>query len=505
VFVLSPASLASRACQAELSYALALGRTILPVMVRDTNVQLAPPSIGLTHIVDYRQRNADSAIALLIAVTQAPAPGPLPDPLPEPPPPPITDLGLVRDRVAAPSLTFAEQQDLLAQLKARVDNDDERDAVTALLRQLRVRSDIAESVGREVDALVARLPLAGPVGDDADWSGPGSESVPHAVTGLSPEDVDLLRSLVTHIRSRHFTPILGVGLTDSLIGTRQVLARRWARSFEFPMARHQQEDLAHVAQFVTVMSDEATLRSSLGQHLREQVAAKYAGVDGADETPLGDVLRAAWDRQRMSTPTDPHLVLAQLPCPIYVTAHPATLLADALRVVGKDPVVEVCRWRPDVYDWPPSALAAEPGFVPDPQRPLVFHVFGSLDVPESLVLTEDDYFDFLTVVTEDRSLIPLAVRSALADSALLFLGFRLDDWDVRILLRSLVSQEGARRLQKYTHVAAQIDLSAEVISPGRARRYLEKYFNKFRKPSIDIFWGSVDEFTAGLASVWATA
>ena len=40
------------------------------------------------------------------------------------------------------------------------------------------------------------------------------------------------------------------------------------------------------------------------------------------------------------------------------------------------------------------------------------------------------------------------------------------------------------------------------MSPARARRYLEKYFTKFRKPSIDIFWGSVDDFASGLAAIW---
>ena len=131
----------------------------------------------------------------------------------------------------------------------------------------------------------------------------------------------------------------------------------------------------------------------------------------------------------------------------------------------------------------------------------MFHVFGNLDVPDSLLITEDDYFDFLIGVTDDASLIPLPVRSALADSALLFLGFGLEQWDVRILLRGLVSQEGAHKLQRYTHVAAQIDLSDTVMSPARARRYMEKYFTKFRQPSIDIFWGSVDEFASGLAAM----
>ena len=200
---------------------------------------------------------------------------------------------------------------------------------------------------------------------------------------------------------------------------------------------------------------------------------------------------------------DPYTVLAQLPCPVYVTAHPAGLLAAALTEQGKEPEVEICRWRPEVYDWPPSVAERKPDYVPDPSRPLVFHVFGNLEVPDSLVLTEDDYFDFLTSVAENPALIPLAVRDVLADSALLLLGFRLDEWDVRVLLRSLVGQQGSHRLQKYTHVAAQIDLGDEVASPGRARRFLERYFGKYRQPSIDIFWGTVDDFAAGLVEVRA--
>lgn len=502
VFALSPDSIASRPCHAELDYAVALGRPILPVMVREVNITLAPAVIGLTHIVDYRERTAEAAIALLMAITQMPVAGPLPDPLPPAPPPPVGNLGPLRDQVNAPSLTYAEQQGLLEGLRSHADNQAERDTVIALLGQLRARPDIVESVGRDADALLLRLPRPAATAEAATGA---QQPRPSAAAGLSPESLDLLRSLVTHIRSRHFTPILGVGLTDSLIGSRQLMAREWARSFEFPMAESQQEDLPQVAQFVNVMSDDATLRASLAEHLRRQLGVRYPDVvaEHPDGT-LDELWQLAWDRLRSDAPADPHVVLASLPCPIYVTAHPANLLTQALRAAGKEPVVDVCRWRPDVYDWPPSPWAADPGYVPEPQRPLVFHVFGNLDWPDSLVLTEDDYFDFLIGVTEDDSLVPLPVRSALADSALLFLGFGLEDWDVRILLRSLVSQEGAHKLAKYTHVAAQIDLTAGVLSdPDRARRYLEKYFAKFRQPSIDIFWGSVDEFSAGLATVWS--
>ena len=165
-------------------------------------------------------------------------------------------------------------------------------------------------------------------------------------------------------------------------------------------------------------------------------------------------------------------------------------------------MIDVCRWRPDVYDWPPSIFDSEPGYVPTAQRPLVYHVFGRLDVPESLVITEDDFDDFVVGVTENRALIPPPVQRALADSALMLLGFGLEERDVRVLLRTLISQEGAHKLGKYTHVAAQLDRQGGVTAPARAQRYLERYFARFRQPSIEIFWGSVEEFSADLAEIW---
>ena len=94
------------------------------------------------------------------------------------------------------------------------------------------------------------------------------------------------------------------------------------------------------------------------------------------------------------------------------------------------------------------------------------------------------------------------VQDALADSALLLLGFRLEEWDIRVLLRGLVTQPGASRLQNYTHVAAQVDLGRQVLAPDRARGYLKRYFGK-RQPSIDIYWGTVEQFAAGLAAARA--
>jgi hypothetical protein len=98
------------------------------------------------------------------------------------------------------------------------------------------------------------------------------------------------------------------------------------------------------------------------------------------------------------------------------------------------------------------------------------------------------------------------VQESLANSSLLFLGFGLQDWDIRVLLRALVSREVAERLGKhFKHVAAEIDIQEGVASSEAARKYIQSYFEKFREPPIDIYWSSVEVFCAALAKAWQTA
>ncbi|WP_222273522.1 SIR2 family NAD-dependent protein deacylase, partial [Modestobacter marinus] len=169
-----------------------------------------------------------------------------------------------------------------------------------------------------------------------------------------------------------------------------------------------------------------------------------------------DRIAEAWKARHRREQVDPFSVLAQLPAPVYITTLHSRLLTSALRNAGREPEVELCRWNEDA-DWPESVFDREPGYGPTAERPLIYHLLGTFDEPESLVLTEDDYFDFLIGVTRNRDLVPKVVRRRLADSALMFVGFRLDEWDFRVLYRSLLRSEGERRRDLYTHVAVQVD------------------------------------------------
>src|SRR5262249_47178647 len=152
------------------------------------------------------------------------------------------------------------------------------------------------------------------------------------------------------------------------------------------------------------------------------------------------------------------------------------LVVEALREAGKQPEVGLCPWS-ETVDWSESVFVRDPDFRPSVDRPLVYYLFGRLDDPSSLVLTEDDYFDYLIGLTRNNERIPAVVRSALVNTALLFLGFRLDDWDFRVLFRSLMGQGGRDKRRDYAHVAVQIDPEdGRNLEPEGARRYLQRYF-----------------------------
>lgn len=287
------------------------------------------------------------------------------------------------------------------------------------------------------------------------------------------QDREALRkwpSLLQAIKREQCTPILGPGLGENMLGSRAELARTWADKYGFPLLPHSRENLPQVAQFVATDQGLAFVQYEYADQLRSQMQANPE----AGEATI-------------------HQVLARLPLPIFVTTEATDLLADALRAAGKDPVTEICPWKEDLISLD-SIYAQEPDYQPTAQRPLIFHLFGHLAQEDSLVLTEDDYFDYLVGVTANKELIPLAVRSALNNSALLFLGFHLDGWEFRILFRSIINRTGRR--SRYEHVAAQINPEeGRILEPEGARHYLREYF---RDAQVSIFWGSVDDFAGEL-------
>jgi hypothetical protein len=195
---------------------------------------------------------------------------------------------------------------------------------------------------------------------------------------------------------------------------------------------------------------------------------------------------------------EPHGALADLPLPIYMTTNYDNFMVKALEARGRTARQEICKWNKYVKDH--ESVFDDATFTPNYGNPVVFHFHGHLGISESLVLTEDDYLDFLVNISRDQLMLPARVQRALTGASLLFIGYRIADWNFRVLFRSLVGylENSITR----GHVSVQIfPLGDEASDDKKARAwdYLDKYFKKLQ---TRVYWGTSREFMTELRDRW---
>lgn len=319
--------------------------------------------------------------------------------------------------------------------------------------------------------------------------------------GDEESEFEKWQSLAGFIRDKTCTPILGPGLFDSMLGSQREIALHWADKHGFPLAPQDKEFLPRVAQYIITRQSPAYLPVALREAVRDEILRRYG-----DDLPEELCQRTSWTYPELvqamgiasnkfwaKHPESPYPALAKLRLPLYITTGPLDLMTNALVEAGVQPEVRICPWT----KWIPKekVLFEE---VPTPERPLVYHLFGHLSVPNSLVFAEDRYFDYLIGVTLNKSLIPSVVRAALSSTSLLFLGFQMDDWEFRVFFRFLMAQEGRELLKFYSHAAVQIEPEEDrILDIKRTRRYLEEYFES---ENIGIYWGRSEDFLETLRS-----
>ena len=287
-------------------------------------------------------------------------------------------------------------------------------------------------------------------------------------------------SLVRRIEREKCTPFLGAGINYNILPLGSNIAQRLAETYKYPL--DDCLDLARVTQFLAITQDPMFPKEEV-QILLEESLQKWEKT-----VTLPDFFK---------TPDQPLGVLADLPIPIYMTTNYDDLMIKALEARQKDPKRELCRWNKYVKDLP-SVFDSQDAFEPTPANPVVFHLHGHNEIPESLVLTEDDYLDFLVNVSRQADLLPPIIQQALAGTSLLFIGYRLADWDFRVLFRGIVnSMEASLR---HISVAVQLPPGDSDQSTREAQQeYLNEYFGSI---DVKIYWGTAQEFAAELRERW---
>lgn len=280
-------------------------------------------------------------------------------------------------------------------------------------------------------------------------------------------------SLLRRIQEGRCTPFLGAGVCAGTMPLAGDIAREWSAKYTYPL--QDCDDLVRVSQFLAVDRDPAFPKEEMCRRFREMPPPDFSAAD------------------------EPHSFLAGLPLPIYITTNYDGTMLEALRRRAKDARRGFCPWNRYMRD-EPSIFATGQEYDPTPANPLVFHLHGHIDYPESIVLTEDDYLDFVMNLSQDPDLLPHRIRRAFTGTSLLFLGYRIADWSFRVIFRSLVTY--LERSIAKSHVSVQLVPYENHLRPGdvpRVQEYLNRYFGK---QDIRIYWGTAREFADELRQRW---
>jgi SIR2-like domain len=267
------------------------------------------------------------------------------------------------------------------------------------------------------------------------------------------------------------TPFIGAGASVGSVPRAGELAGQWAERFQYPLT--DRSNLARVAQFLSIDKYEVFPKREMEKVIRQAKEPAY---------PSGD---------------EPHGALARLRLPVYVTTNYDDFMFEALDRLGRRPRREFCRWN-EITNRIHPASAFDDGYKPTEAEPLVFHLHGHHEVLQSMVLTEDDYLDFLIRFAEDTTLLPPPVQQAFAGNALLFVGYGLADWTFRVLIRGLMkSMSGGSR---FPAVAIQVtpEDAADASRRREAEAYLKKYFSAIQRQDIWVYWGKPRQFAVDL-------
>ena len=187
------------------------------------------------------------------------------------------------------------------------------------------------------------------------------------------------------------------------------LAHAMARRCEYPGP--DPYDFLRVAQFFEEKREPYALRS----FLCKQLDAKQAGV----------------------APTAVHRIIARLPFRYVLTTNFDELMEEAYAdpQVNKKP--QVCYYR---RFGPMEALPPATA-----QTPVVYKLHGTIKDWESMVVTEHDVVEFMSCVFLQKPPLPDVIRGLFKTHSVLFIGYGLKDWNVRVLIQAIRNGERGTR------------------------------------------------------------
>jgi len=272
--------------------------------------------------------------------------------------------------------------------------------------------------------------------------------------------------LISQIKNKRCTPFIGAGASFPWLPLGSQIAQDWAQQYEYPLEDN--GELDKVSQFVGILNDDEMFP-------KMELCNIITGVIPPDFTKYKD---------------SPYAILSKINFPIYITTNYDKFMEEALKNIGRISDSEYCRWNEAIEFAGENSLFLDSDYKPTESRPLVYHLHGSIDVPQSIVLTERDYIYFLINLSKDERLLPTAIRKALASTSLLFIGYSLGDINFRVIFQGIMSI--VKPHFQLPSIAVQLPPNYDEDKKEKIMKYLNRYTKNMFK--VRIHWGDAKEF-----------
>ncbi len=360
-------------------------------------------------------------------------------------------------------------------------------------------------------------------------------------------DSEIMEDTITQIQSGNCTPIISDQLVLEMLFGKNVIAPKWAEQTKYPLS--ERDSLPSIAQFVSLRKRSSALTAKrqylaflktefiAQERKRQKLAQSSSPPVGAEEVSAPNllldldmmepelmhsnvsfsdvVIKHLQYKGLEKDANNPLLILAGFDIKRFFTTSPHFFLEHALSKKRIHP--KVYRWKAQMEDIPEDYsdkaedhAADGKVYKPSVEEPLVYHLFGIDEQPSSMVLTEDDYFEFLLEARDnfkevgygssaESGGVPSYVRNAITSGTLLLMGYEIDSWDLRVILRGLVQQ--LERNDNNKSVAIQFDSTrlekdgSRILDPEVYREYLE---NSFEHIKFNVIWADPNVFLAEL-------
>ncbi|MCB0192023.1 MAG: CHAT domain-containing protein [Anaerolineae bacterium] len=328
--------------------------------------------------------------------------------------------------------------------------------------------------------------------------------------------------LLDKIYDSKCTPFLGPGVTKGLLPQPETLAEQLATQYEYPLP--DRRNLARVAQYMVINAGHESLRQTYLEQLQKGLytalgesppqAARGGRRRGSSDTlTLTQTIdQSGWvERILKLQENEIHHRLADIEFPLYITTNVDNFMLEAIKHKQRQQIeagerknaVDVRREGPR---WQPEAGRPKYTLDPDPDldHPVVFHLNGYDDgglQEENLVLSEDDYLAHFARISHDQeTILPTNLLGMLSEHTFLFLGYKLEDWQFRVVLQGLLDRIAQAGSDTKLHVGVQLAIE-DAPDIEKAQAYLEDYLKRF---NISIYWGTTQQFVTELHTRWLT-